>query len=302
MRSIAFSLMLVAAPTLAHADKQRRPAPPAAAAPTNPLEPSPGTCNQIQAGVKVCATIDGKGAFDVYTFPPAFVFIQVDEDISRIVPPAPNAYKAGAKDQGVTVVPLIESLPDSTPLVIITPKQTVTINLRRGSRTRADTQVTIKDPRRVARDVELEKRIAEAEQKLEQRAQTRAESILLEELLQGGADLGEPRNKAIARNDEKIVLRAKEIVRVGRRRFLLFSVENRSEQPFEVRGVRLSVGGAESPTPWKIARTTITTAEEVPGVALLPLPSTPSPRTHVRLLVEEVNARRNVEVPDVELP
>src|SRR4029077_13951183 len=126
-----------------------------------------------QASVKICDSIEGKGAFDVYTFPPAFVFIQLEEDVIRIVPPDPSAYRAKAKEQGVTVLPLKESLPETTPLVIITAKQTITINLRRGSHVNADTQVTIKDPRWAARDLEFEKKLAEAERTLEQRAQNR---------------------------------------------------------------------------------------------------------------------------------
>src|SRR5262249_39327136 len=146
---------------------------------------------------------------------------------------------------------------------------TVTVNLRRGSRSKVDTQIWIKDPRRGQRDAAVEKAVADAERKLEQRASERADALILGELLERGADIREPKGKLIARNDEAIVLRAKALAGIGKRKYLLFSVENRSGELFEVRSIRVA-GQSTQALGWKMARTSLLPGEEAHGAVLLP--------------------------------
>src|SRR5262249_19220882 len=129
-------------------------------------------------------------------------------------------------------------------------------NLRPGSPEKADTQVTIRDPNRAEHESEIKRAVAEAEKRLEPKAQERVEAILLGELAQGGPEGKRPRGTAHARNahpDGLVVVHVKDVVRVGYRRFLVFSVQNTGSENFDVRGVRLYSDGREVPCTFQLA-------------------------------------------------
>jgi hypothetical protein len=87
-------------------------------------------------------------------------------------------------------------------------------------------------------------------------------------------------------------------VRVGGRRYLVFTVENRSDKPFEVRDVYLwlEVGGTETPLKgkWKMSGVTILVGDEVRGVVAIPVKA-PAKGSKLRLRVEEADPDRSVE-------
>jgi hypothetical protein len=283
---------------------------PEEAASDEALRPTPGECVYQGQGIKICATKDRKGVYDVKTFPPASVTIEFEDPVEQVTQADKDAFAIGWKEGGnkVTIKPKRKDLPERTPLVITTSQVTVTISLRPSDVEKVDTQVQIIDPDRSWRDAEVERRVnelrtederklKEKEAQLEKRAEARAEALLLEDLAKSDAEV-KPTGTKPARNDAFIVLRTKHVVRVGQRRWLVFTVENRSDRPFEVRDIYLwlQTGGAETPlkAPWKMASTTIAVGDEVRGVVAVP-GKVPPKGARLRLRVEETDPDRSVE-------
>ena len=276
-----------------------------------PSAPLPGACAELQPGVKVCATVARQGSFDVTTSPPAAVYVTFEDTIKTVLPPDPAFYRVAFRDNAVTIVPLKKDLPARATTVIETDGVKVTLHLRPGLLAKADTQVSITDPARGAREAEIERRVsarvapkekalADAERRLEDRAAVRADAILLEELLEEG-EMHEPGGKSIARNDANIVLRALRVAHVGKRRVVVLSVENLSAEPFAPKGLRLWLKGEgferELAPKFRFARNAISAGEEARFAIELP----PRAKGRLRVLVEESDARRNVELAGMEI-
>lgn len=286
---------------------------PGAAAAQKIPEPEPGQCVNLQPGVKICATLEGTGNFEVKTYPPAIVSVQFEDPIDDWTPPPEALFQAKIAGDTVNISPLTERLPARTVVIITTKRVKVTLNLVPGSLKEADTQVAVKDPRRNSRAAEIEREVAakmapllkeleERTRNLEQHAEERAGDILLGELAKGGADLSGALGKP-ARNTENIVIRAQHLLRIGERRYLIVSVENLSGHDFEVRALRLWIaqpGGPEKevPVPWKFGAKAIAPASEVLGsLAVPPLRGA----ARLRVQVVEANPSRSVELPAVEV-
>lgn len=321
-RLLLAMVLLAATPALAHS-KRRKPVP---AAPslesTTPAsatdDPPAGQCAEIQDGLKVCSTMDGRGSFDVVTIPPALVLVSFEDAVTWVNPPPTQYFRADIRNNTVTIEPRQRSFPDPTPIVITAGGTVVTLKLRPATGAgKVDTQVIIKDPGRRVRDSEIDQRVseklapklkalAERERQLEARAKERAESILLEELARSGADARDSGDPGAARNDAFIVLRVRGRVRVGDRRYVLVALENRSTQPFDLKRVRLwlSEGGAQHETAASstFVSTLVRPAEETRGAVLVPLARKWTAKTRIRLRVEEADPRRSIELGGIAMP
>jgi hypothetical protein len=276
---------------------------PAAPAPA-PAAPSPalvpGKCISIQPQVKQCAvaTVGGVGTFDVIVTPPAGLVITFEEPIVGMQPPPSSSYQAIFSGATATVVPLRKDPIAGATVHFDTASVHVTLNLRMGPV--PDTQLLIVDPRKAVRDAEVERRVKEAMEGLEARANERAERILLEELAAGGADLADADVSPARRN--QVVLRAGKRLRVGGRHFLVFSIDNRAGDDLEVKGVRVWVGkdGKETEVqePLYQLAPTVHVAEEVPGAVSLPQ-GTIGGDDRLRLRVEMADPERTVEISGI---
>ena len=279
----------------------------AASKPTKPAAglsarkpPPAGACSYVQPGVKVCSTLpDGQGAFDVFSFMPAVLYVRTEEPIVRFVPPDPRYFQSDQRENTVVIIPIKDRIPERTPAIISTKSLTITLNVRRGSPKSADTQLTILDANRSRRSADVALAVSESEQQLEPRIVDRNRSADLMALADTGAEIRAARGKIISRNAELIILRAKDVVRLGTRRFLLFSIQNRSADPFLLSAVRLWVGDKAIFSPWKSAKTTVPVAEEV-GAAV-ELPGTLPKVAKLRLRVEEADPKRGIELAGVEI-
>jgi hypothetical protein len=297
-------LFCAAAAASASADRRTRAAatvkPPAPSTSAGERgQPSPGSCSDVQPGVKVCwALADGHGAFDVVAALPAVLFVRTDEPIVHFIPPDPHYFQADKRDTSVVIAPVTEHLPETTPTVITTQDLTITLRLHPGHARDADTQLTIRDPSRPERTAELIEAVAQAEKRTSDRVLADARGAELEAIARG-VDVARPRGRTIARNSDFAVLEATAVVRIGDRRFVLFSVENRGGQPFHATAVRLKLGDRPCPTiSWKLERPTVAPAGEARGVVELPRGTRSGKLT---LIVDELDLRRSVELQGVEL-
>jgi hypothetical protein len=326
MNRLVFALVLLTAlPALARPKRRARRKPVATAVsvpaptPAPPTDsPAPGECAEIQDGLKVCSTIDGRGSFDVVTIPPALVLVSFEDPVTWVNPPPKQYFRADLRENTVTIEPRQKSFPDPTPVVITAGGTVVTLKLHPATgASKVDTQVIVKDPGRRVRDSEIDQRVAERlapklkelaerERQLETRAKDRAEGILLEELARSGADAHDPGDSAAARNDAFIVLRVRGRVRVGDRRYLLVALDNRSNEPFELKRVKvwLSEGEAqyEVAASSKFVSTVVRPAEEARGAVFVPLGRKRTAKTRIRIRVEEADPRRSVELAGIEVP
>jgi hypothetical protein len=262
--------------------------------------PAAGSCGYVQPGVKVCSTLpDGQGAFDVFSFMPAVLYVRTEEPIVRFVPPDPRYFQSDQRENTVVIIPTKDHLPERTPAILSTRSLTITLNVRRGSPRSADTQLTILDPSRSRRGADVALAVSESEQKLGPRIIDRLRVADLASLAERGAEIRAAHGKTIARNAELIVLRARDVVRLGNRRFLLCSVQNRSAEAFSVTAIHVWQGDQALPAPWQASKTTIGTAEEV-GAAI-ELPPTLARVAKLRVRVDEADPKRSIELPSVEI-
>jgi hypothetical protein len=280
-------------------------APPKAVTPKDapvPQPPEPGKCNYIQPQVKQCtvSTVGGVGTFDVVVTPPAGLVINFEDELKGMQPPPASSYKAIFSGTTATVVPIRRDPIAGATVHFDTATVHVTLNLKLG--TTPDTQLLILDPRKAVRDEEVERRVKDALEHLDERANERADRILLEEMAASGVDFGDPEINPARHN--QVVLRAKKVVRVGDRRFLLFSVDNRTGDDLEVKTVRLWVGaeGKEhelAQPPFQLPKI-VRVAEESPGAVLVAVKAATS-SDRLRLRVEMSNPERNVELGGIRL-
>jgi hypothetical protein len=268
-----------------------------------PAVPPPGKCSYLQPQIKQCSVSGekGVGTFDVVIAPPAALVITFEEPVLGMQPPPSSSYKAIFSEMTATIVPVRKDPIAGATVHFDTANVHVTLNLKLGST--PDTQLLILDPRRAARDTEVERRVNEALAGIEERANERANQILLAELSASGLEVSEP--GASPHRQNNVVLRAEEAVRLGRRRFLLFSIENRTGDPLQVRDVRLFHGPAgkerELAKPsYELSAQTIGVGQEVTGVVALPL-SQLSPQARARLRVEMADPERSVELGGIKL-
>ena len=259
--------------------------------------PDPGECVYSQPGVKLCtALLDGQGAFDVFTSTPAFLYVRTEEPVVNVIPPDPHYFQTDRRENTVVIVPTRDKLPERTPAVITTKSLTITLNVRPGSHEGADTQLTVLDPMRNRRNAQLAEAVAALEPKLVEKIH--AETV--DELARGGAELRSVRGKTIGRNAELIVLRATQVLTAGAHRYLFFSLQNRSADPFQVKAVHLTTGSRGDHSLWRMTPDPVAPGSEARGV--VELPSTVSRGARLELRVEEIDARRSVELPKLEMP
>jgi hypothetical protein len=299
MRTFTLALIaIMAASAIGHAGSRRAKAAADLSAVHKP--PAAGACGYVQPGVKVCSTLpDGQGAFDVFSFTPAVLYVRTEEPIVRFVPPDPRYFQSDQRENTVVIIPTKDHLPERTPAILSTRSLTITLNVRRGSPRSADTQLTILDPSRSRRSADVALAVSESEQKLEPRIRERIRAAELAGLAEGGAEIRAARGKTIARNGALIVLRAKDVVRIGARRFLLFTIQNRSGDPFQLSAVQLWNGDAQVAGSWRAAKDTVPSAEEVGAAVELPesLPRV----AKLRLRVDEADPKRGIELSGVEI-
>ncbi len=220
-----------------------------------------------------------------------------DDTVTGIQPPPTTSYRTSFSATTATVVPIRrDPIPGAT-AHIDTATVHVTLNLKLGPT--ADTQLLIVDPRKGIRDEEVERRVKEATVGLEDRANARADEILVGELASGievaDADVAPSRHN-------QVVLRARKLVRLGERQLLVFSIENRGAEPLEVRRIRVWVerAGAERelPTPvYGLQRKTVPVNEETGAAVSFTKLATAGDRLRVR--IEFTNSERSVELSDV---
>jgi len=240
------------------------------------------------------------------------------DPLSLVSPPPFPYFRAALRDNTVTIEPRQKSFPDPTPVVITAGGTVVTLKLHPATgASKVDTQVIVKDPGRRVRDSEIDQRVAEKlapklkelaerERQLEARSKDRAEGILLEELARSGADARDAGDSVAARNDAFIVLRVRGRVRVGDRRYVLVAVENRSNEPFELKRVKvwLSEGEAqhEATASSRFDSSLVRPAEEARGAVLVPIGRKRTAKTRIRIRVEEADPRRSIELGGIEVP
>jgi hypothetical protein len=124
--------------------------------------------------------------------------------------------------------------------------------------------------------------------------------LLLDEIATSGAEVRGPGGKAVARNDRNIVLRAKNVIRVGSRSFVVVTIENLSKDTFDVTELRtwLSDGASEHEihAEWRFHSTVVESGEEVRGTLLIPAKTKLSTKTRLRIRVEASDPARAVEL------
>jgi hypothetical protein len=260
----------------------------------------PGTCAYVQAGVKVCSALpDGHGAFDVVTALPAAIFVRTEDPIVNFVPPDPHYYQADKRDTSVVIAPVAERLPDTTPTILTTKTLTITLRLHPGLQRDADTQLSIRDPLRSQRSAEVMQAVAAAEKRTAGKLGAELRDGELEAIARQGVSVTRPKGHTITRNTSFAVLEARQVVYLGDRRLLLFVLENRGGDRFQLAGVRLWIGERPvSSLAWKFDRAVVEPAAEARGVLELPLNMRPA---KVKLVVDELDPRRSVELDGIEV-
>jgi hypothetical protein len=285
---LAVLVLALAAPATAAPPAK---APALAAAPLPP-------CQYIQPQVKQCAVseIGGLGTFDVTVAPPASLVVTFDEPVVGMQPPPPSSFRASISGSTATVLPIRRDPMPGATVHFDTATVHVTLNLKPGAT--ADTQLLIVDPRKAARDDEVERRVKEAAEGLEEKAEERAVTLLLGELAAGQVELVDP-DTAPTRHDQ-VVLRAKKVLRLGARRLLLCTIDNRTGEDLEIRTLRLFVGpdGAarEIPHPAVHVASPILHADEEVAAAIALPPRGARDGERVRVRVEFTDEKRNLEL------
>ncbi len=257
--------------------------------------PAPA-CTVLQPQVKQCSVsaIGGVGTFDVVVAPPAGLVVAFDDAVVGMEPPPASSYRASFSGTTATVAPIRRDPIAGATVHFDTATVHVTLNLKLGPK--ADTQVLIVDPRKGARDEEVERRVKAATEGLEDRASARADEMLVSDLA-SGIDVADTDVSPSRHN--QVVLRTRKLVRLGERRVLLFSVENRGGDQLTVKAVRLWLAGRELPRPgFSVSATTIPVNQEVPAAVVVPKGVAGDV---VRLRVEFTDADRTVEIDGIKL-
>jgi len=271
----------------------------------------PGKCLYQQPTLKQCATSHGRGVFEVQTNVTGATYIEFPDGVKQVTKPAADLYSvqfiAGERAVYVKAKP---GAPDNVPVVVVTESLTVTLTLRNPTTKGGDSQVEIKDPDaadrlqdREATLAERERAIAEHEAKLEARAAARADTQLLEDVAATGVALGSPGTKP-ERNDKGVILRAKQVARIGGRRYLIFTVQNRGGDELDVQDIRLYLqeGTAETPlkAAWRLEKRSIVAGDqEVQGVVSVPLKRGPTAKTRLHLRLEAADPAQAIDLKGI---
>jgi len=297
-RTLVLFLVLVLSPQALAAPPARAAAPQPSAPPAQP--PEPGTCSTIQPQVKQCAVsaIGGVGTFGVIVAPPTGLVVAFDDAVTGMQPPPSSSYRASFSGTTATVVPIVRTPIPGATVHFDTATVHVTLKLKLGSP--PDTQLLIVDPRKGLRDEEVERRVKEAVDGLEDRANQRADELLVSDIASSGVDLVDA-DVAPSRHNQ-VVLRAQKIARIGNRRVLLLSIMNRSADELEVKSVRAWLGpaGAERELPrptYRLRAKTVPVNEEMAVAVSLPKPLASSDR--LRLRIELTDPERSVELAGI---
>ncbi len=270
-----------------------------ARAATSPDAQGPG-CRPLQPQVLACTVspVGGVGTFDVHVRAPAGLVISFNEPLVGMQPPPSSSFRASFQGTTATVIPIRRDPVPGATVHFDTEHVHVTLNLRAGAV--ADTQILIVDPRKAGRDEEVERRVKEATEGLEERATEEAEEGLFSDIAEHGAEVVEL-DATPARHDQ-VVLRARKVVRIGTRRVLIVGIDNRSGDDLEVTKVRvwLASGGAER----ELARTRYHVSEKSIGsnrevVAAIGLPEGLGRGERLRVRVEFTDSERDVELSGV---
>ena len=177
----------------------------------------------------------------------------------------------------------------------------VTLNLVLGPT--PDTQLLVADPRRPTRDHEVERRLKEETDGLDDRVAHLADESLLREIAAGGVEVLEL--GAAPTRHNQVVLRAQRLVRIGGRRVVLLSLENRSGDALELGAVRAWKGpeGSDRELPRPVFRTGA--ADFKPdsqiSVAVRLPPFTVTPTDRLRVRIEFSDSEHNLELAGVRL-
>src|SRR5437870_1221751 len=111
MKALTLLVLLgIDRPAFAEPPKPSRKQAPGEAAPPA-VQPAPGKCSSMQPGVKICSTLSGHGSFDVYTYPPASLYIKLPEEILHFVPADEVAFQQDWGGTIATIAPKIFELP-----------------------------------------------------------------------------------------------------------------------------------------------------------------------------------------------
>lgn len=260
---------------------------------------APG-CAALQPQVKQCsvAAIGGIGTFDVQVSPPAGLVVSFDDVVTGMQPPPTSSYRASFDGKTATVLPIRSDPVPGATVHFDTATVHVTLNLRRGPV--ADTQILIVDPRKGPRDEEVERRVKEALDGLDERANQLAEEMLVGALAEEGMESVDL--DATPSRHENVVLRARRVVRLGKRRVLLFTIDNRTADTLEVTSVRVWVGpeAGEREVPHPVFRVhgkSILVNDEVAGAVSLPAAAARGER--LRLRVDFSDPERSVELAGI---
>jgi hypothetical protein len=259
----------------------------------------PGGCKDGK-NEKICTVRpDGSGEFDIYAQMPKVVRLRFEDPIITFTQPDGNYFQVLKRGRDMLlIVPTSDNLPDLTPISVQTAQTRVTLHVRDGMREGADALVSIRDPLKDLRSAERQRAMAEYK-KIERALTESVNQRMLDRIANDGLEVTAPKGKAIARNSDQIVVRGKEFISMGDGRFLVFTIQNRSNTTFEFRGARLWDAERDLSAGSKVSRTTIAPGEEVRGVVEF----TPSPNgfKSLRLTVDS-STHRMVELNDIESP
>jgi hypothetical protein len=270
----------------------------ALAAPTADASPA---CSYIEPQVKQCAVAatGGVGTFDVTVAPPASLVVAFDEAVIGMLPPPTTSYRTSFSGTTATVVPIRRDPIRGATVHIDTATVHVALNLRLGPV--ADTQLVIVDPRKGRREEEVERRVREGLASLDERASQRADELMVSELATDGLAITDA-DAAPARHNQ-VVLRAKELVRLGCRRVLVLAIENRSADPLSLKRIRVWAERAgterELPNPIFSLRAGPSLPVNQEAAAAVSLAKACAAGDRLRVRVEFTDPERTVELADI---
>lgn len=234
------------------AQKLPPPAAPKAPSVLSSVTAPPGQCVYVpqNQGLKVCTTLDGRGAFDILVKSKTTLVVSLPEPLTDVSQPRTAAYKEAvswfAGGSQITLTVDAPKLPDVDMVVVTTAHQSVTLLLR--SAETPDLQVFFRDPRPQEQEAEIERRVhdtleprlkelEEREQSLEKKAQERATKLILEQLAASSWE-NPPLDKPRDARTGYVVLHVDSLLRIGARRYLLLVLENLDQSPYFIKGAR----------------------------------------------------------------
>jgi hypothetical protein len=278
-----------------------------------PKAKSESACKQVAGAccpdpatprVRVCFSTPTGGAFEArIKYPDTLLIVLEGERPLRTVDPPSGMFTTRSRGNSIAITPERELSTESN-VQIVTAHQRFTVTLRPAAV--ADAQVHIRDADKDAREAEIERRVAEAleaerkkmadvQKHMDEQAIQIAESLLLKVIGRSGIELRDVKGRAV--RSQNVVLRPVNFARVGERRFILFSIQNRSSRTFHIKAVRLTADGREQNIKVSVAHqdlpADIADEQEIPGVLTLPAMRSGA---KLRLTIEESDPQRNVSL------